>query len=276
MNPISIRKTLIASSVALALGAPGAEAALVTNVLGANTWFTDSANFTYLSTNGGNVGQGTNDVVMHWDGNAYNSSSDYTGVGSVANVTMSSTAPFFGHSWLAHDIQVFVPGSYSFDVTLGGGNTETGTLNATVGSGQLGMHLLWDWNGNNNIDVFVVLAQNSVFGSGLLYSTELTCASNYTGTITKNCLYDGPHYGSAGAPVKNQVWMLAATDGNGDGIVGIPMAVNGPLAGDNINFNATLTPSPKPVPVPAAVWLFGSGLMGLVAAAGRRKKSRTA
>jgi hypothetical protein len=268
MNPILIRKTLIASSVALTLSTPVAQAALVTGVLGANTWYTDSANFTFLTPNGGSVGQGTNDVTMMWDGNAYNSSSDYTGLGSTANVTASSTAPFFGHSWAAHDIQMFLPGSYSFDVTLGGGNTEFGTLNATVGAGQLGMHLLWDWNGNNNVDVFLVLAQNSLFGSGVVYSANSTCDANFTGTITKNCLYDGPQYGSAGAPTQNQVWMFASTDGNGDGIMGIPMAVGGPLAGMDINFNASLTA----VPVPAAAWLLGSGFLALIGVTRRRKQ----
>jgi hypothetical protein len=147
-------------------------------------------------------------------------------------------------------------------------------MNATVGAGQLGMHLLWDWNWNYNIDVFVVLAQNSVFGSGVLYSADPTCSANYTGTITKNCLYDGPQYGSAGAPILNQVWMLAATDGDGDGVVGNPMAVGGPLTSMAVTYSATLTPTPSAIPVPAAAWLFGSGLMGLVAAARRRNHRR--
>jgi hypothetical protein len=278
MNPTLIRKTLMASSVALALGAPNTQAALVTNVLGANTWSTDSANFTLLTANA-SVVSGTNDVNMFWDGNGYSASSDYTGPGGASNVTLSSATPFFGHIWMAHDIQVFTPGSYSFDVTLGVGNPEAGFLTATVGASQLGMHMLWDWNGNLNIDVFVVLAQNSIFGSGLLYSTQtnsaggFTCDSNFTGTITKNCLYDGPGYGSAGAPTKNQVWKLASVDGNGDGVMGIPTAPGGPITPYNFNFNANLTATPKPVPVPAALWLFGSGLMGLIAAARRRKKS---
>jgi hypothetical protein len=273
----NIKKTTLATSIVLAFGATNAQAALVTNVLGPYTWSTDSANFTMLASynNGGTLPNGANDVNMVWDGNGYSASSDYTGPGSAANVTASSTSLFFGHAWTAHDIQVFTPGSYSFDVTLGGGVPETGTLNVTVGAGQLGMHMLFDWLYNYNIDVFVVLAQNSVFGSGLLYSTqqntkgELTCHASYTGTITKNCLYDGPIYGSAGAPVKNQIWMLASVDGNGDGIMGIPMASGGPFAGFNANFNATL--SPQPVPVPAAVWLFGSGLLSLVGA--RRRKN---
>lgn len=108
-----------------------------------------------------------------------------------------------------------------------------------------------------------------------MWAVPTKCENNFwtgSGTLTKNCLYDGPAYGSAGAPVKNQVWMLASVDGNGDGVMGIPMASGGPFAGFNANFNANLSPVQVLVPVPAAVWLFGSGLMGLVAAVRRKKK----
>jgi hypothetical protein len=273
MNP-SMNKAVLVSSIALTLGATNAEAGLVTNVLGPYDWSTDSANLTLLSSSGGVIG-GANDINIQWDGSAYNASSDYAGPGSAANVTLSSTAPFFGHSWAMHDVQVFLPGSYSFDVALGGGNPETGTLSATVGAGQLGAHMLWDVSGDNNVDVFVVFDQNSIFGSGLLLSTQtntkgdLTCSGSYTGTITKNCLYDGPLYGSAGQPTKDQAWMLASTDPDGDGVMGVPMAAGGPFGGFSANFNASLTATP--VPIPAAAWLFGSGLLGLVGIVRRRK-----
>jgi len=265
MNPM-IKKSLLASSVALALGAPvAANASLVTNVFGYGPMATDSANFTMLNSSGGTVG-GTNNVSMYWDGNAYNASSDYTGPGSAANVTASSTTPFFGHTWVAHDIQVFTPGSYSFDATLGGGNNESGTLNVSVPTGQLGMHMLFDWNGNNNIDVFVVAAANTVFGSGIGYSANFKACNAAT---IKNCLWDYLDYGSAGQPIASNPWMLSSVDGNGDGVMGIPMPSGGPFAGFNANFNANLAP----VPVPAAAWLFGSGLLGLVGIARRKKKA---
>lgn len=277
----TMKKTLVASGIALALGTQGAYAVGMNDLFGNASFYTDSANFTMLSGGGGVVG-GTNNVVMTWDGDGFTASSDYTGPGSYSNVTANSTAPFFGHSWTAHDIQVFLPGSYSFDVTLGGGNPETGMLNATVGAGQMGMHMLFDWNGNLNIDVFVVAAQGSVFGTGLLYSTQTNtkgqfkCDSSFTGTIVKNCLFDSGPYGGMGAPVKNQVWMLASIDPNGDGVNGMPMAANGPFAGFNANFNASLggiadvSDIPQ-VPVPAAAWLLGSGLVGLAGVARRRK-----
>lgn len=272
MNPM-IKKSLVASSVAMALGSPVANAALVTDLFGPYNWTTDRANFTMLSSKGFIVG-GTNDVNMVWDGNGYSSSADYTGPGSAGNVTASSTTPFFGYTWTAHDIQVFTPGSYSFNTALGGGNPESGTMNVTVGTGQLGMHMLFDWNGNLNIDVFVVANPNSVFGSGV--GTKIV-GSPCTAT-TKNCLWTGKGWVgglASNAPTGGQLWMLSSADGNGDGINGIPMTAGGPFGGFNANFNANMTPTldPSPVPVPAAVWLFGSGLLGLVGIARRKKKA---
>ena len=52
----------------------------------------------------------------------------------------------------------------------------------------------------------------------------------------------------------------------GDGILGLGM-IDGAFVGSSANFDFV-----APIPVPAAVWLFGSGLLGLVGVA-RRKKS---
>lgn len=45
----------------------------------------------------------------------------------------------------------------------------------------------------------------------------------------------------------------------------------GPFAGATPAFNGTGSLAPSAVPVPAAVWLFGSGLLGLVGVARRKK-----
>lgn len=298
MNSIT-KKTVIASGVALALGAPIAQAVQLppTDIAWSSLGFSqpllsfnsDSANMTMLDSSGYTVG-GTNDVNMMWDGSLFTSTdgllSDYHGPSAgctptlttpctVSNITASSTTPFFGYNWTAHDIQAFAPGTYSFDTSLGGGNAETGMLNATVGLGQFGVHMLFDWNGNENIDVFVVADAFSQFGSGTARSDTFNpsyftfgCDSSVT-----NCLWDGKGYGSAGKPAGDQTWMLSSTDPDGDGIMGIPMAPGGPFAGFNANFNVNVVPGTNAVPVPAAVWLFGSGLLGLVGVARRRKRT---
>jgi hypothetical protein len=60
-----------------------------------------------------------------------------------------------------------------------------------------------------------------------------------------------------------------------DGVAGSPM-IDGPFQGLNVNFdigsgNSLTVTSMSAVPVPAAVWLFGSGLMGLVGVARRNR-----
>jgi len=60
-----------------------------------------------------------------------------------------------------------------------------------------------------------------------------------------------------------------------DGIGGSPM-IDGPFTGLNVNFdigsgNSLTVLSVSSVPVPAAVWLFGSGLIGLIGVARRKK-----
>jgi hypothetical protein len=287
---MNMKKTMIAAGVGLALGAPVANATLVADLFGPYNWSTDRANFTMLTTatppSGlpGALFGGTNDVAMTWDGNGYNASTDYTGPGSAVNVTASSTTPFSGANWTAHDIQVFTTGSYSFNTLLGGGANETGgPLLLTVGAGQLGMHMLFDWGAVTNIDVAVLATTPNtanpfghVFGPGVGQSTP----GGVCATSQSNCLWTGPGYvgGSAtNGPTGTTLWMLSSIDGNGDGIMGIPMPTgdaSAPFAGFNANFNANLTPTPDPVvPIPAAAWLFGSGLLGLVGIARRKKNS---
>ena len=121
-----MRKSTIAIAIAACLGAGVAQSAqIVVGPNGAGNYTSDSANFTMLQPNGAIQG-GTNDVNLLWTGTAHTSITDYTGPGSQADMTISSTTAFSSNLWTAHDVQVFTPGTYTFDPTLGGGAPETG------------------------------------------------------------------------------------------------------------------------------------------------------
>jgi hypothetical protein len=123
--------------------------------------------------------------------------------------------------------------------------------------------------------MFMVFSTSgAVFGPGIARSSNTSGCDATANATFQNCLWDGPGYVggfSSNKPAGNTVWMLTSVDGNGDGVMGIPMALGGPFQGFNANFNANLSPTLEPIPLPAAVWLFGTGLLGLLGVARRRK-----
>lgn len=155
-----------------------------------------------------------------------------------------------------------VTGTMSMDMTTGGGNAAispsttfsgymwtAGSIQMQAsGPGTVHAHMLFNWNGNFNIPVEV-------------------------------------DFSMTGGPSTFTITTLASDARGGTlGVLGIPMA-SGPFPGWNATFGGTATvtgmdesatiPSPDiiahHVPVPAAVWLFGSGLLGLVGVARRKK-----
>ena len=244
--------------------------ALWGSTAGAVTLGAGDNNFTMLDPGGGRVG-GTNLVSATWDG-TFNTSVDTATV----NMTISSTAPFFGVPWFAHDVSVFGPGTYTFETCLPDGSkisnvacdgTVSAPMTMTVGTGQVGAHMLFDWNGSVNIDVVNVWDTNAIWAFG----------PNDGTTTSKLETADSPCIGvgrKADLTTPECVaffateWLFASTDDDGNGIPGTPM-IDGPFSGFNANFN--LRPEVQAVPVPAAIWLMGSGLLGLAGVAGRKR-----
>ena len=170
-------------------------------------------------------------------------------------------------------------------------------------------NMLFNWNGNNGIPVSLILDAQGFFagdlgGGGLgavpasdgtyidatwgylgvgpvpIATTEWN-TSFAPGCSLGNCMGVSPS-GFLPLVVDTASNANEYLQGDGVGIGGNPMS-DGPFQGFNANFDVTLlTPTgqtsgtigPFPVsavPVPAAVWLFGSGLLGLVGVARRRK-----
>jgi len=136
--------------------------------------------------------------------------------------SISSIPTFLGSPSIAHSGTTFGPGTYAIDTI------EGGIYNITVGAGQLGGHILWDWSVTTDIDIVNVWNVSTVGG----------------------------------------VTTYASTDIDGDGILGIGF-IDGPFASAPFSANFDFSTA---VPIPAAAWLFGSGLLGLMGIA-RRKKS---
>ncbi len=143
-------------------------------------------------------------------------------------------------------------------------------------------NMLYDWNGNSNIPVSIVWDAtgmlNAINGGGLTVGSVITGTGAIPASngIKKGLLPIGP------APIATTTWNTtlvgAACTGTGgiscygrnpsgqlpliaDTIGGSPM-VAGPFWNYNANFDV-ISMTVTSVPVPAAVWLFGSGLLGL-------------
>ena len=203
-----MKKTAIASALALAMGAGAAHA---------GPW---SGSFCMYSPGGGLVSD------FSW-GTACDEQVSGAISGAPGTATLSSPQTFFGFNWTAKGITTYAPGTYTWTFDDGSGPY---TYTFTVGANQVGATMLFDWSTSSNIGVVNVWDVTSS-ASGTTYTS---------------------------------------TDWDGDGILGGKM-INGPFAGFSANFN--MVEAPAAVPVPAAVWLFGSGLVGLVGVARRKKKA---
>lgn len=262
---ISMKKTVLGTALAMAFGAGAAQAAYTPVVT------TTGNNFTMVSASNGLTG-GTNDVTFTWDGTyrtAVVTDKSY-------NATLSSPSDFSGKVWTAHHMNIFGPGTYTFDTsctaasancTPGGTAAQKYTL--TVGTGQVGAHMLFNWSTTTNIDVVLLWDMNKSWAQ--------------TGTTSAFCAGAGAQCTSVGGNTINTVWDAVSIDtpastiaagapaSEGNDYSGTQM-IDGPFKEQSANFNLMGLHAPAaPVPVPAAAWLLGSGLLGLVGVARRKQ-----
>lgn len=150
--------------------------------------------------------------------------------------------PIFGFDWSGTVVEVYSPNTYSVDLTTNENYDadlplSKPSLDFTVGANQIGVLIDLDLSSFvtfNNVPVLLVADVN--------FNPDLSLD-------------------------------IAGTDADNDGIPGVSV-ITGPSTfhGQSANFFGKLVPV-NPVPVPAAIWLLGSGLLGLLAM-GRNKRAQ--
>lgn len=223
-------------------------------------------NFTMVGLNNEFVG-GNSTTAFTWDG-TYRTAVVTDGS---YNATISSATKFYGYNWTAHNVNIYAPGIYTFQTDCAAGNPSVGCVNKspisqpagltytlTVGAGQVGVHMLFDWGssrtlscGRNACDIDIVV----------LWDMNKSWAQ--TGTSS-------PLQTDAFTTI-DTVWDGVSIDTNidADNYSGTQM-IDGTFMGYSINFSVNgihAVPATAPVPVPAAAWLFFSGLLGLIGVA---------
>ncbi len=216
-----------------------------------------------------------------------------------AGVQLQNTSyPYYGDATWGYGLRTQISGTFSFNTSTGAGSAvvnpfeffNKGKASAhdivmqAIGDGMGGSgtlvagKMLFDWATSTNINVGIILDAAGFFGAGAVSTSDTisgvgaTPASN---GINKGKFPIGP------APMATTSFDTDFHNGGAfiigdDGIGGDPMD-NGPFPGFSANFDITsihVTNVTAPaVPIPAAVWLFGSGLLGLVGVARRKKMS---
>jgi hypothetical protein len=175
---------------------------------------------------------GANDILFTWDGTLKTA---VAVSGQVSNASISSYgAGCFtgtgGTKWVAHDVSVYGPGTYTvFASCLAkspGCSTGTNPITFTVGTNEIGVHMLVDWgtiSTNKNIDVVNVWQQKAVFGPSPMWTAACGLGNSSqtwdlmskpnpaTSTINGYAMVDGQFTGTRwnfnmmGAPINRVV-----------------------------------------------------------------------
>ena len=221
----------------------------------------------------------------------------------------NTSYPYYGDPTWGYGLRTQISGTMQFDTDTGYGTGTVapfeffnggqaiaqGVEMQAIGDGQGGPGglilgaMTFSWNGSD-ISTQIVLDGSGLFAEmptiavGDVYDATTCAASGACALPASDGIKKGK-YPIGPAPIATSTFNTAGQTGFGttlgqlslgsdDGIGGSPMD-NGPFSGYNANFDLTTVTvtaiTPSAVPVPAAVWLFGSGLLGLAGVARRRK-----
>lgn len=269
---MNLKKTAIAAALVTAVGTPTVSIA-----------DTISMSFTGLFTLIGGVGAINPNSDSAGGDDVAGTRTLVSGTGSFDTTTGAGSATINAFSFFGNGLAEAT--AVTFQAIGDGFGSTAGSLVA----GEMG----FNWNGNIGIPVTAIFDAAGFFGSIGAPGESWTVGQGCTGCAT-SATPDAPVYAPStltggvaiGAiPMAMTTYDTAGTS-LGDlfpltdlpseegAIAGVPMTTE-PFPGQNAAFdfvtiNATNT---TVVPVPAAAWLFGSGLLGLVGVARRRRQS---
>ena len=255
---MNAKKTVLSSALALAMGG---------TALSANAALTTSASLVFDSGVGScllggtypdNCVYGLKTVAsgswfgMDNDGNSSIAPSEKTPItaldgihiGTTSLATGSHSGPINGSESPAFDIWEFFGGTGMDYMTV----APTVTNGDVLGDGGTVKYLDWSgwtvtWNGIAAIPMGAGAWNGNPEGQAVITCSTASCSDSSTFTLE----YSGT---------------VPAGDPSGFGGVQYALYLEGHVVG-----------AASPVPVPAAAWLFGSGLVGLVGVARRRRKA---
>jgi hypothetical protein len=245
-TPLWGKLLLILASLVLCVGMSTTQALAV-------SYDSTGNNFTMVAPDATLTG-GTNDVHFTWDGTMKTS---VAVSGQVSNATISSTCAFSGFTWRAHDVAIYGPGIYTVNPCCPSGSPGCATtcltsdtqfnippITFTVGAGERGGHMLFNWSINSNIDVIDIWAPTQMFAPSPLFdgTSPGGCSSNLASKVWDLMSKD---WGSCSTLYTDLNTLneacLGVADGVTDNLNGAPM-VDGPFNEQNANFNVMLVP----------------------------------
>ncbi len=275
----ALKKTALCLAVTAALGASATASAAIVN-------FSYNGDFTMLTGTGAPL---ANTSYTNGAG-GYLVRTPITGTMSFNTATGAGTGTVNSFNFFSGTAPAVATG-IDFQA-IGNGAGGPGTL-------VLG-NMLFNWNGDNGIPVSIVLDASGMFAAGgatSTYTVGQVINQSSPGDVLPASNYMAKGLDTIGlVPIATTTWNTTTCSGAGlnsnpsgclplvadtvvpvnysptqTGIGGNPM-IAGPFVGYNANFDITSMTVTSVVPVPAAVWLLGSGLLGLVGVA-RRKRS---